>query len=304
MFKNLVIYRVNQSWSIDLAQANESLAGAVFVPCAATQEISFGWVPPRNEDHAPLVESVSGHWIMKLMIETRSVPGAAIKKAAEKDAADIEQTTGRKPGRKEMKSLKEDARMRLLPQAFPRQSSVLVWFDPAQRILVIDASSQSKTDEVITALIRAFDGLSLSLLNTNISPASAMSRWLVATDVADIPDGFGIGRETELKSNDEEKATVKFNRHHLMNEEVRRHIAEGKLPTRLAMDWEGRVSFVLSESMALRKIQFLEGFFTDEQKGEDIGFDADVAIATGEFSKLIPALIEALGGELDPKPAQ
>jgi recombination associated protein RdgC len=33
------------------------------------------------------------------------------------------------------------------------------------------------------------------------------------------------------------------------------------------------------------------------QSQDDGGFDADVAIATGELSRLIPDLIEALGGE-------
>ena len=35
----------------------------------------------------------------------------------------------------------------------------------------------------------------------------------------------------------------------------------------------------------------------DGQSQDDGGFDADVAIATGELSRLIPDLIEALGGE-------
>ena len=35
----------------------------------------------------------------------------------------------------------------------------------------------------------------------------------------------------------------------------------------------------------------------DGNSKEDGGFDTDVAIATGELSRLIPDLIEALGGE-------
>ena len=74
------------------------------------------------------------------------------------------------------------------------------------------------------------------------------------------------------------------------------HIAAGKLPTKLALTWDGRVSFVLTEGLQVRKLAFLDSVFEGQGK-DDSGFDADVAIATGELSKLIPDLIEALGGE-------
>jgi len=68
------------------------------------------------------------------------------------------------------------------------------------------------------------------------------------------------------------------------------------LPTKLAMTWDDRVSFVLTEGLQLKKVAFLDTVF-EGQGQDDGGFDADVAIATGELSKLIPDLIEALGGE-------
>lgn len=59
-------------------------------------------------------------------------------------------------------------------------------------------------------------------------------------------------RETELKACDESKAVVRYARHPLDIDEVRQHIEHGKLPTRLAMTWEHRVSFVLAEASRLR----------------------------------------------------
>ena len=38
--------------------------------------------------------------------------------------------------------------------------------------------------------------------------------------------------------------------------------------------------------------------FDNGATGKDDGFDADVAIATGELRKLLPDLLEALGGEM------
>ncbi len=99
-----------------------------------------------------------------------------------------------------------------------------------------------------------------------------------------------------MKSADAEKAVVRYARHPLDIEEIQAHIAAGKLPTKLALSWDDRISFVLTEGLQVRKLGFLDGVF-DGRGLYETGFDADVAIATGELRKLIPDLIEALGGE-------
>jgi len=91
---------------------------------------------------------------------------------------------------------------------------------------------------------------------------------------------------------------VRYGNHPLDIEEVQRHIEEGKRPTRLALTWDDRVSFELTEGMTIRKIAFLEGTGDGAPGGKkEDNFDADVAIATGELAGLVGALIEALGGE-------
>ncbi|MEG0678203.1 MAG: recombination-associated protein RdgC, partial [Comamonas sp.] len=74
------------------------------------------------------------------------------------------------------------------------------------------------------------------------------------------------------------------------------HIEHGKLPTKLAMTWDDRVSFVLTEGLQIKSIALLDAVM-DGNSQDDSGFDTDVTIATGELSRLIPDLIEALGGE-------
>lgn len=300
MFKNLTLYRIGPGWAPTPDAMEKALDGQRFVPCPATQDKSVGWVEPRGEAHGPLVEAIAGQRILKLQIETKSVPGAVVRRKAQEAADHIEATTGRKPGKKETKALREDALLSLLPQAFSRQQTSWVWIDPERGWLATDASSQGKLDDLVTALVRAFDGLVLTLFNTQQTPQSAMTQWLSASDAEEWPEGLAVERDCELRSSDEEKSVVKFTRHHLFNDEVRRHISEGKLPTRLALNWEGRVGFTLTESMALKKIQFLEGVFEENQGKEEQSFDSNVAIGTGELRGVLDALIAALGGELQP----
>lgn len=298
MIKNAIIYRLGTC--PDVQQIEEALQRVKFVPCTPTQQKSYGWVEPRGEANGPMVESIGGQWIMKLRTETKTVPASAINKRTDEICNHIEQTTGRKPGKRETKELKEQALHELLPRAFAHQTDALVWIAPKERLLVIDAGSQTKADDVTTLLLKAVDGLHMFLLQTNMSPAVMMAHWLGQDEA---PDAFTIDRECEMKSTDEMKATVRYTRHTLDTDEVKQHIASGKVPTRVAMTWNERVSFVLTDALQLRKLAFLEGVFEDvpeiDKRDKDAKFDADVAIATGEMLQLIPDLVEALGGELE-----
>jgi recombination associated protein RdgC len=293
VFKNVIVYRIGPGWSASVAQVEDSLEGARFVACGASQEKSMGWVEPRGEAHGPLVESVGGQLILQLMIETRALPASVVNRKTRERVARIEASTGRKPGKKETREIKDDIRLELLPMAFTKESSVWVWIDPDERLLVIDAGSQARADEVVTLLVKSLAGLAVTLLNTSVSPTVAMSEWLITQEP---PPGFSVDRECELKAADESRAVVRYARHPLDTDEVRQYVESGKLPTRLALTWDSRVSFVLTEGLQLKKLAFQDVVF--EGAGKDDGFDADAAIATGELRKLLPDLLAALGGEL------
>ena len=297
-----MVYRMVSPWTMTQAQLEDALHPARFVLCGASQEKSVGWTEPRGEEHGALVEVVGGHWLLRQMVEVRSVPGAVVKRKVEEQVKQIEASTGRKPGRKEIRDLREDARMTLLPMAFTKQGSTNVWINPKARLLVLDTGTQARADERITARVKANDGLVVQLLDTQTSPAAAMAHWLESQEA---PRGFSVDRECELKAPDESKAVVRYTRHALDIDEVRAHIAMGKMPTRLALTWNDRVSFVLTEALQIKKLAFLDVVLegapsSPTADAKDSGFDTDAAIATGELSGLIPDLLEALGGEMQP----
>lgn len=302
MFKQVWVHRVASGWPSSFDVLEAALQRMPFVPCGASQDKSVGWVSPRHgasgAEGAPLVESVNGQWMLRFMAEVRQVPASAIKRRVDDMAAQIEATTGRKPGKKEKRDLKEDAIATLLPQAFPREQSTWVWLDTEHQRLVLDTTSASRADDIITALVKLLDGFSVDLLQTATSPAVAMATWL--TEQA-APAGFDIGKECELKSADETQAVVRYARHPLLTDEVRDHIAAGKQPTRLALDWDGRVSFVLSDTLQLKKVAFaddvLEQAKAQGQRADD--FDGSVLMLTAEVGPLITDLIDALDGLLE-----
>ena len=292
----MIVYRIAPQWQVGLETLEDALQKAPFAACGATQERAVGFVPPRGEAHGPLAESVGGQWNLRFMVEAKVLPGSVLARKVQDKVDQIERETGRKPGKKEKRDLKDEAKLDLLPMAFTKMGSMWVWIDPQARTLVLDTGSQARADEVVSQLVELLPaGFAVALLHTQTSPQTAMAHWLKEQDP---PAGFTVDRECELKSPDETKAVVRYARHPLDIEEVQQHIQAGKLPTRLALTWDDRVSFVLTEGLQLKKIAFLDTVFEGQAQDEG-GFDTDVAIATGELSKLLPDLIEALDGEAE-----
>jgi recombination associated protein RdgC len=141
------------------------------------------------------------------------------------------------------------------------------------------------------------DQLPIGTLRVQQSPVAAMTDWLAADEA---PSGFTVDQDTELRATGEGKATVRYVRHTLEADDVRRHIAAGKQCTRLAMTWSDRVSFVLTESLTVKRVTPLDVLKENNDgmtQNDDERFDTDFALMTGELSKLMGDLVQALGGE-------
>jgi recombination associated protein RdgC len=158
MFKNALVYRI-VSWNTPAqADIEEGLSRARFAECGASQMESAGWLEPRGERHAALLESVGGHWILSLCTETKAVPGAVVKRQVEEKLAAIEAETGRKPRGKHAKEIKEQVVHALLPRAFPKRATTPVWIDTRRGLVVVGAASLKKADGIVTRLVELLGG--------------------------------------------------------------------------------------------------------------------------------------------------
>ncbi len=91
---------------------------------------------------------------------------------------------------------------------------------------------------------------------------------------------------------------MRYVRHALDAEEVSKHIKSGKEVTRLAMSWNDKLSFVMHENLQLKRLAPLDILKeqADAIEADDM-FDTDFAIMTGELKKLLPDIVNELGGE-------
>jgi recombination associated protein RdgC len=294
-FKNLQIYRITAPLGMTSEQLEEALAKQAFAACSSIDMQTQGWISPR--DNGMLVHTVNRQMLLQLGTEKKLLPSTVVNQVSKARAAELEEQQGFKPGRKQMKEIKEQVTDELLPRAFSIRRNTSVWIDPVNHWLVVDAASPAKADEVFKTLLKSVDKLPLGTLRVERSPVAAMTDWLAADEA---PSGFTVDQDTELRAATEGKATVRYVRHTLEADDVRRHIAAGKQCTRLAMTWSDRVSFVLTEALTIKRVAPLDVLKenTDTMtQNDDERFDTDFALMTGELSRMMTDLVQALGGE-------
>ena len=166
-FKNLKIYRLSSPWTLVGEQLEETLARHAYQASGSAgannlEMQSLGWVPPR--ENGGLAHVVGGQILLTLRAEKKLLPGTVVNQVAKARAQEIEEQQGYKPGRKQMKEIKERVTDELLPRAFSVYRDTRVWIDPQNHWLVIDAAASAKADEVIGLLAKCIDPFPLENL--------------------------------------------------------------------------------------------------------------------------------------------
>jgi len=294
-FKNLKVFRLAPSWSLSVDTLESALEKHAFRPGSSLEMQRLGWVPPV--ENGGLVHALSGQLLLSLRVEKKLLPATVINQVARAKAQDIEEQQGYKPGRKQMKEIKERVTEELLPKAFAVYRDTRVWIDTKNHWLVVDAAATAKSDEVLGMLAKAIDPFPVLHLHVEQSPSSAMTNWLIQDEP---PSGFSVDQDTELRSTSESRAAVRYVRQSIEIDDVRKHVQAGKQCTRLALTWADRVSFVLTEGLDIKRVAPLD--VLQESQGTSAmndaeRFDSDMTLMTSELGRLIDALVDALGGE-------
>ena len=126
-FKNLIVYRMTASWQLTAAQVEEAVSANAQPPIGLTQPVSTGWEPIFDGLFAHVVNR---QILLQFKTEKKVVPSSALKTAVAERVEEVERMTGRKPGKKERREIKDDALLALLPSALATIAQTRVWIDP------------------------------------------------------------------------------------------------------------------------------------------------------------------------------
>jgi recombination associated protein RdgC len=253
----------------------------------------MGWIAPLEND-GRLVYSVGKQILCAHRAEKKLLPASVINQFVKVRAQALEDQQGFKPGRKQMKDLKLEVTESLIPRAFSLQRDTRVWLDPVNHWLAIDTASTSKAEEILSALGKALYPFPVEPVHVSVSPMTAMTNWMLSGDA---PTNFSIDQDAELRASGEKAAVIRYVKHALDIDEVQKHVKAGKQCTRLAMTWNDKVSFVLTDSMDIKRIAPLDVLDQSDQSmpaNELEKFDSDFTLMCTELALLLEGLMDAL----------
>jgi recombination associated protein RdgC len=294
-FKNLCLYRLPADFDIPAAEFESRLEGRPLSPCGHFDMTTRGWVPVGPTGR--MLHTVGTHQLVALGVEQKLLPGSVIRQVAADRAVEIAAEQGYPVGRKQMRDLKLSVTEELRARALVKRRITTAWIDREHGWFIVDAAGSARAEEVIETLRDTLGSFAVVPVDAARSPQAAMAAWLALGQVG---HHLKIDDDLELKAADLSGATIRYAHHAFDNAQVRRHFAEGFVPTRLGLTWNARVSFVLNEKLQVKRVQFLE-MENDADGTAELDpqeqFDIDFAVMSGELAKLLEDLLDALGRE-------
>ncbi|TRX73642.1 recombination-associated protein RdgC [Pseudomonas mangiferae] len=302
-FRNLLVYRLTQDVAFEPEALATALAAKPARPCASQELTTYGFVAPFGKGaDAPLVHASQGFLLIAARKEERILPGSVVRDAVKEKVDEIEAEQMRKVYKKERDQIKDEIVQAFLPRAFIRRGTTFAAIAPAQGLILVDASSPKRAEDLLSTLREAIGSLPVRPLSVKIAPTATLTEWLKTQQAA---ADFHVLDECELRDTHEDGGVVRCKRQDLASDEIQLHLNAGKLVTQLAVAWQDKLSFVLDDKLVVKRLRFED--LLQEQAEQDGGEDAlgqqdaSFTLMMLTFVEFLPALFEALGGEEIPQ---
>lgn len=297
-FKNLIIYRLSRETHLSADEMEKQLKPLTFSPCGSQDMAKTGWVSPMGSHNDSLTHSTGNQIMISACKEEKILPAPVIKQALQARIEKLEAEQHRKLKKTEKDALKDEILHDLLPRAFSRFNQTNLWVDTVNGLIMVDAASAKRAEDTLALLRKSLGSLPVVPLTLESPIEMTLTQWVRS---GQLPAGFILQDEAELKAILEGGGVIRCKAQELVCDEISAHIEAGKLVTKLALEWQERIQFLLADDGSLKRLKFTE---TVREQNQDIDkedfsgrFEADFTLMTGELSSLIKELVDALGGE-------
>lgn len=170
----------------------------------------------------------------------------------------------------------------------------------------MNTSSRKRAEEALDLLRETLGSLKVTPLATRALPMRAMTQWLA--DEQTRPADLLLGDQVELKAKGDD-GVLRARQVDLDSDEIQQLLSAGRQASRMALEREGQLSFVLHDDLALKSLRFNDALIDEAGEIEDDGdaivrLEADFMLMTQALAELIERLIEWLDGEAENSPTQ
>lgn len=292
-FKQIQLFQLNGN--VDLSSNNlmEKLEALAFRSCLPSMEMSLGWISPLDTDDedAPLVRSMNGYVMLCLQIEEKILPATVIRHELANKIKKIERDEDRKIRPKEKLSLKDEIKMTLLPRAFSKFTKLYAYIDTKNRRIILGTANAKKAELFINMFKKSVSENISSIEVNKLSPI--ITHWI---EFQNYPSSFSIEKSCVLQDPKQESRIIRYQQQDLFTISIQSLIKDGCEIKQLAINWQDRVNFVLSDDLTLKSIKFQDEIVAQakemEPETKDQQFDADFLIMTDTLTQVVNDLLD------------
>lgn len=303
MFKNVRLYKLDDTSVIDPEALEGQLATRKFRPCGPLESTTLGWTPPLGERAEALAHVVNGCLLVCARRQERLLPSTVVAETLDERVAEIEDREARTVGRKERRQLRDQVLTEMLPQAFKRSRRVQAYLDMEAGWALVDAASDKAAEELLDLLRQTIGSLPVHPARPAQAPESLMTAWVTEGSA---PEGLALADECELRDAQDERSVVRCRGQDLTGEEISTHLRAGKQVVKLALDWQAHLSFVLQDDLSLKRLRFADALIDEavepDIEDETVRRDAELVIMTHALRGLLQRLQELFALDREQRP--
>lgn len=263
MFKNMLVYKFEEPFTLDVSALNEKLKQKPITPCLTQEMESLGWI--ELDDYSDeFAMQVNKAIFFRLCVERKLLPNSVVNTAIK---ARIKELNLKHVSRSDHKELHEYVVNKLLPKALVDRSYIYAYIDLETNRLVVNASSTKKASLLTSHLRKTLGSLKIIPAIPDHSINSTMTSWVLHKAYMD-KFRFQIMNNIAIKELKDEGASLSAKELDYDGEEIHKFLKDGWQVTSLMLEFDDSMQFKLDATFILKGIKYLD-HFRDQLDDED-----------------------------------
>lgn len=300
-FKNIFVFAFTRSFTHTSTELETLLQETAFTPLGSTEVRHFGFVEALGKHGSSLVHEGVGNLLICARNEEKIIPPSVIKDMVEDKVDLLEIEQGRSATKKEREQFKEDITFEILPRAFNRITDTHAYISPKNNTIVINASTRGKAEDLLALLRKTLGTLPVTSIDPDKQADETMTEWLEYhySKTEAIGGKFTLGMEAHFNSIGDSSAIAIVKNQDLTGAEVEAHLDAEKFVTKIALEYDESMSFLLNDDLSIKRIKFFDVIHeqNDDIDSDDVvaKLDADFVLMAGELNRMISDLHAEFG---------